>query len=245
MIAALFIGSAGLGITRMLAMRFMQVVWKKVYTDKRSFMFGTLYRAEKRINRAAIGGRLGSLGVLLGGLVIAGTTFVAHPLVAGLFAITALSALSINKWSKLFAQDAQVLKISLRNRMREGQPTTPHSSVPTLDVDMQELERVFRTYAPGRDYLTSYDFARYHEGERLADAEEGKGNRLSRLVAQWCATRRSNAMLRDYADCIVDEDRHLVPAISKEMLVRFYQGLAQRDLKREQGEGDLDPSPAN
>ena len=242
-IGALFTGSAVLGITRMLAMRFMQVVWKKCYTDKRGFMFGTMYRAEKRINRAATGGRLGSLAVMAGGLYFAIHMFSAHPVVAALFALTALSALSINKWSKLFALDAQVLKISLRNRMREGLPTIPRDSVPTFDVDRQELERVFRTYAPGREYLTSYDFARYHEGERLADAAEGKGNGLTRQLAQWCANRRSNTILRDYADCIVEEDRHLVPAISKDMLVRYYEGLAQRDLKREHDEGDRDPSP--
>src|SRR5207248_3245923 len=41
------------------------------------------------------------------------------------------------------------------------------------DMDMDEFELTFRTYAPGRDYLTAYDFARMHEGDRLRDKREG------------------------------------------------------------------------
>ncbi|MGK3847838.1 hypothetical protein, partial [Enterococcus faecium] len=88
------------------------------------------------------------------------------------------SGIATRKLSNTFVVDAQVLKVSLRNRMREGQPLTNVASLPgdTADVDMEDFERMFRTYAPGRDYLTAYDFARMHEGDAVANARAGKGN---------------------------------------------------------------------
>src|SRR5690242_17215257 len=55
-----------LAVTRMLAMRFLQQCWKRCYTDKRAFMFGTLTRGERWINRAALFGRLEALTILVG-----------------------------------------------------------------------------------------------------------------------------------------------------------------------------------
>jgi hypothetical protein len=111
------------------------------------------------------------------------------------------------------------------------------------DVDMEEFERMFRCYAPGRDYLTAYDLARMREGNQLRDAREGRGNWLSRRMGRLASKRRSDQLLPLFADRVVEEDHKLVPAISRELLLRFYQGSAQYDLLREHEEGDLDPSP--
>jgi hypothetical protein len=111
------------------------------------------------------------------------------------------------------------------------------------DLDLEEFERMFRCYAPGRDYLTAYDFARVREGNQWRDARAGRGNWLSRCAGRLAAKRRSDQLLLLFADRVVEEDHSLVPAISKELLLRFYQGTAQDDLLREHDEGDLDPSP--
>ncbi len=111
-------------------MRFLQQCWKRCYTDKRAFMFGTLTRGELWINRAAFFGRLEALAVLLGAGGLACWLVVSEPLLAVLLALLALSAISIWLHSKAFAADAQLLKISLRNRMREGQPVCDPSSLP-------------------------------------------------------------------------------------------------------------------
>jgi hypothetical protein len=346
LLAALAVAPCALAVKRMLAMRFMQEVWKKAYTDKRAFMFGTLTRAEQWIERAAFFGRLQALAVMGGAAALAWTTFALHPFIAALFVVVGLSAISTRKWSNVFADDAQVLKVSLRNRMREGRPITSPSMMtggtalqkrywflkddneapvatfasmlrslrksgqplwtamgtsflsllsfgrktqkgmswrqkreagiplfgffsiylPNIaqafgdsatriyaradnnkgllagDLDMEEFERMFRTYAPGRDYLTEYDFARMQEGNRLRDAREGRGSKLSRLLGRLAAKRRSDQLFPMFADRVVEEDRQLVRAISKDMLLRFYQGAAQYDVILEHTEGDLDPS---
>jgi hypothetical protein len=111
------------------------------------------------------------------------------------------------------------------------------------DLDMEEFERMFRTHAPGRAYLTAYDCARMREGNQLRDARERRGNWLSRIIGRLAAKRRADQLFLLFADRVVEEDHNLVPAISREMLLRFYQGAAQHDLLREHVEGDLDPSP--
>ena len=80
------------------------------------------------------------------------------------------------------------------------------------------------------------------EGNQLRDARDGRGNRLSRLTGRLAAKRRTDQLLLLFADVVVEEDHNLVPAVSKAMLLRFYQGAAQYDLLREHKEGDLDPS---
>src|SRR5207249_1410763 len=57
------------------------------------------------------------------------------------------------------------------------------------DLDMEEFERMWRTYAPGRDYLTAYDFRRMREGNQQRDAREGRGNGLSRTAGRLAAKR--------------------------------------------------------
>jgi len=337
----------GLAVKRMLAMRFMQQCWKRCNTDKRAFMFGTLTRGEQWINRAAFFGRLEALVVIVGAGSLAGWLVASNPLVAVLLSLVALSAIPTRQRSNAFAADAQLLKISLRNRMRAGQPVTDFARLPgdtalqkrywflkgdnerpvatfgsmyralrlsglppwtafgtsalsllsfgrktqrgmtsaqkrgagigrfawfdiylpnisqaqgysstrvyapadntrglrPGDLDMQEFERMFRAYAPGRDYLTAYDFARMREGNHLRDAREGRGNWLTRLTGRIAAKRRVDQLLLLFADRVVEENHVLVPTMSKEMLLRFYHGAAQYDLLREHEEGDLDPSP--
>jgi hypothetical protein len=346
-ILCLALPPVGLVVMRMLAMRFMQQCWKRCYTDKRACMFGTLTRTEQWINRAAFLGRLEALAVLAGFGTLAGLLIGSNSLLAALMAAVALSAIPTRVRSNAFARDARVLKISLRNRMRDGQPVTNPAHLPgetalqkrywflrgdhdtpvatfgsmyqalrqsglpawtafgtTIlsllsfgpktqkgmtsaqkreagigflgwfriylpnisqaqgyastriyapadntrglkpgDLDMQEFELMFRTYAPGRDFLTSYDFARMREGNQLRDAREGRGNRLLRLLGRLAAKRRAEQLMLLFPDRVAEEDHNLVPAISRDMLLRFYQGAAQYDLLREHEEGDLDPSP--
>ncbi len=174
-VLALAGGTVALAVTRMLAMRFMQQCWKKCYTDRRATMFGTLYRAELWINRAARYGRLGSLAVMAGFTALACTQYAAHPLIAILSGLAALSGVTTWTRSNVFAMDAQVLKVSLRNRMREGQPanevsataaTTTAAATPAAvasnrdnrfglgcvsnqgAVDMAAFNAMFQSYAP-------------------------------------------------------------------------------------------------
>ncbi|MGP0094236.1 MAG: peroxidase family protein [Xanthobacteraceae bacterium] len=333
-----------LAVKRMLATRFMQQVWNKCYTDKRGFMFGTLTRAEQWINRAATFGKLWALVVIAGAGAFGWAVHSAHPLLALVLVVVALSGIPSFTWSNAFAADAAVLKIALRNRMREGQavsevaglpgatalqkrywflkgnnekpvatfsscmgaliesglpawtafgttvlslvsfgPKTQHGlseqqkreaglgmfdiCLPNIaqaesysstrvyapadnrkglaagELDMDEFDRMFRLYAPGRDCLTAYDFERMGEGNRLRDAREGRGTPISRLIGRLAGKRRTGQLLLLFADRVVEEDRKLVPAISRDMLLRFYQGSAQYDLMLEHQEGDRDPSP--
>jgi len=331
-----------LTVKRMLAMRFLQICWKKCYTDKRFFMFGTLERAENSMNSAAHFGRAHAMAVTYVSLFLAWTFFATHPVVSVLLVAIALNGLRTRKWSNAFAAEAHVLKIALRNRMREGTPVTDPETLPgatdierrywflkgenaepiatfgscykalkdqglpawkafgsTLvsmlsfgrksrkgltglmkrkvgfgiylpgliqakgysstriyapvgntkgitpgNVDMDEFNLMCRLYAPGRDYFSAYDFARMREGNCHRDADEGRGNWFSRFTGRLASKRRADQLLLLFADRIVEEDKKLVPAISHEMLLRFYQGAAQVDLNREHTEGDIDPTPA-
>ena len=341
LLAVIAVGALSLVVKRMLAMRFMQQVWQKCYTDKRIFMFGTLSRAERWINNAAHFGRLGAGALMGGGMALAWMLHASHPVVALLCGVVGLSGLRAWKLANTFVVDAQVLKISLRNRMREGQTLTnaaslpgetaiakrywflkgnnekpvatftscyralkksglptwkalgttffsvvnfgpktqrgmtrrqkreagiglldffsiyipnlsqaqssltsgiyaPHGNTKGLvpgDVDMERFERMFRTYAPGRDYLTAYDFGRMHEGDAVLNARQGKGNILTRAIHKASAKRRTDQLLMLFADHVCEQDRNLVPAITKECLLRFYQGSAEYDLIREHSNG--------
>jgi hypothetical protein len=95
---------------------------------------------------------------------------------------------------------------------------------------MEAFELMFRRYAPGRDYLTAYDFARMHEGNAVDQARAGKGNLLTRAIHKLSAKRRSDQLLMLFADHVCEEDRNLVPAITRDCLLRFYQGSAEYDL---------------
>ena len=280
-LAALVLVPVAMALNRMLAMRLAQELWKKAYTDKRTFMFATLNRTEKVIEGSALLGRIQALAVLAGAGWAAGAWHARQPWVAALFLLAGLSASSAWTGSRAFAADAQLLWISLRNRMREGQPGTDPSELPGAtalekrlgvlplpglftillgdrgaslpgagiyaqahnprglpagELDLEAFEAMFRAFAPGRDYLTAYDFSRMHEGHRLREAAQGQGNALSRWLRRLAAGRSGNQVLHRYADRVVEEDSQLRPAISKAMLLRFYNGAAEHDLLREQRE---------
>jgi hypothetical protein len=252
-----------LTVRRMLAMRFMQQCWQKCYTDRRGQMFGTLNRAEHSLERAALFGRVQAGAVIgIGGLLA--LAFVgSSPLLGALLAAVSISGFFTWKWSNRFAHEAHLAKVALRNRMRAGQPVlelcdmagttlvekrsrysqadtdfNPYLFTADGEVNEAEFERACRQYAPGRDYLTAYDLHRMNEGTAVREGKEGHGSWWSRLCKQFSNNRKADRLVDDYADCVVEEDRQLVPAVSIVMLKAILQGKAQANLQRELVEGD-------
>jgi len=220
LVLTVLLSAVAMAVTRLFARRFMQLCEKKCNTDRRVFMFPTLYRAEESVWIASYVGHVCSVGIILlafGCMALA--SYHSYAWISLLFLLSGLSALSTSNWANAFTDNAQLLKIALRNRMRAGQPGTQPK--PLNDSDAQELERLFRTYAPGRQYFTAYDFARMYETERANGPASGKGKRWSRRV------------LKAHADLIVEEDRKLVPAITRETYILVLQGVAQKDLAQE------------
>lgn len=109
------------------------------------------------------------------------------------------------------------------------------------DVDLEEFDRMFSTYAPGRDYMTEYDFSRLREGNRWRAAQEGVGGPLSRFIGSIAVKHRTDQLLQLYADRVANEDKVLVPAISRGMLLRVYQGTAQADIMAERALDGVHP----
>jgi hypothetical protein len=105
---------------------------------------------------------------------------------------------------------------------------------------MEEFDIMFRQYAPGRDYMTAYDMARMREWNQWRDAQEGRGNVLTRTLGRFAAKRRADQLIELYADRVVAEDNKLVPAVSRDMMLRVYQGSAQADVSRERAASGLD-----
>ncbi|MGD9681729.1 MAG: peroxidase family protein [Candidatus Obscuribacterales bacterium] len=261
LLAALVAAPLALVVRRMLAMRYMQQVWQKCYTDRRRSMFSVLLSAERSIERAARFGRLHALGVLLVMTALAIVGFhTGHGILGFLTLAVAASSISTYKWSSAFANDAQVLKISLRNRMREGVPFKTFSTLTSSgvarqkravfdghmpaslrtveerlykgagEVDMEAFDLMFRTYAPGRDYMTAYDFARKAEGDRL---REGRKGLVSGFLSALSSRRRVRELLFHFADVVANEDKKLVPAISRERLLGFLDGSAHAEILEE------------
>jgi len=144
------------------------------------------------------------------------------PWLSVLFLLTALSAVSTLRWSRAFTERVKVLNVALRNRMSAGHATDAAAGT-TGQVDANELARLLSRYAPGRDYLTAYDFARLHEGERIRAAMTGRPGVVRRLVTRWIAPRQTARLLDAFADLVVEEDRKLVPAITKGVLFKVYR----------------------
>jgi hypothetical protein len=253
--AALAIAPLAQTARRMLAMNFMRQVWQNCYTDKRDTMFGTLYKGELWINISAICGGVQSLLVMCAFSWLGWAIYATQPWVALLAALTSLSGLSIWKWSARFAQDAQILKIALRERMRKGKSVIRAASFNCekarywLSVDSEEqFERMLMKHAPGRDCMTPYDFERLHEENRV---NKKRGILLTALLlpwdlaCQWFAQMRTDKLLAQFADRTpMDSDEHqFLPAVSREMLLRLCDGSAEHALKREKEKGDCDPSP--
>lgn len=264
LLALMLVIPTWLTVRRMLAMRFMQLCWKKCYTDRRGMMFGTLSRAEHSLDRAAHFGRLQAGAVMGIGGVLALAFASTNPWLAMLLGLVSFSGIFTWKWSNRFASQAHMAKIALRNRMRDGQTEIKLEDLSgatvlekrsrfsqegidfnerlfTADggVDEKEFERLCRTYSPGRLYFTEYDFARMHEGQRAAEAKEGKGNWFTRWMKERSNRRKTATLLHLYGDRVVEEDRHLVPAISHEMLRNALHGTAQANVEREMREGDV------
>ena len=103
------------------------------------------------------------------------------------------------------------------------------------DIDMDEFNRLFRDFGM-HDYLTAYDLARIREANQYRDAQEGRGTWFKRMIGRYAGKRRADQLLGLFADRVVWEDGKdgkLVPAISREQLLRFYQGSAHYDLIRD------------
>lgn len=109
------------------------------------------------------------------------------------------------------------------------------------DVDVAEFDRLFSTYAPGRDYMTAYDFSRMREGVRAEAAEQGRGSAVARLLGAAANKHRTDQLLQLYGDAVANEDKKLVPAISRDMLLRVYQGTAQVDIMKERALDGIHP----
>jgi hypothetical protein len=242
-------GSVVAAMTRLLARRFLQQCEQNCNTDKRGFMFGTLYRAEGRILRASLWGALGSVAMMLTAAGCAVAVWSSHPWLSVLFALCAVSATSTWRWSSAFTANVQVLKVALRQRMRAGQPEGELASTHfRMAVDLDEVNRLFLSYAPGRTYFTEYDFARMAELERVRKAASTRCpitrlfGGIPRRIGQFVQYHRNLRLLRLFADMVVEEDRKLVPAVSREMYVKALQGVAQVELQREM-RAPGDPSP--
>lgn len=251
-----------LTVRRMLAMRFMHQCWNMCYTDKRGKMFGTLERAEHSLNRAAHFGRLQAYAVMgIGGLLalaFAGS----HPWLAAMLGVVAFTGIFTRKWSNRFAKEAHILMVSLRNRMRVGAPAITFADLPGVttsdkrsqfsqegtdfcddlyhnsgEVNMRQVDQMFMKFAPGRDYMTAYDFSRMNEDTAVRSA---CGNWFTRWLQQRANTRKTNYLVQIFADRVVEEDRQLVVAISKGMVVDILQGVAQANIAREEAVVDND-----
>jgi hypothetical protein len=106
------------------------------------------------------------------------------------------------------------------------------------DIDMDEFDRLFRDFGM-HDSLTAYDFARIREANQYRDAKEGRGNFFSRAIGRYAGKRRAAQLIELFADRVVWEDGKdggWVPAISREQLLRFYQGAAHYDLINQRAE---------
>jgi len=223
----LLVAVIAVAMTRLLARRFMELCEKRCNTDKRADMLSTLYGAETSIRWASHISRWGSWSILLCTIYGAYWAYPIHLWLSLGFVSIAVSTLSTWQWANAFTENVHLLKIALRNRMRAGQSADIQMPTLTSEED-KELSRLFRTYAPGREYLTVYDFNRMYEVERRSFFGIGNGKHWSRRI------------LIDHADLIVEEDRKLVPAITKNTYILMIKGLAQQKLKQEKQTPGLD-----
>lgn len=109
------------------------------------------------------------------------------------------------------------------------------------NVDESVFDEMFSRYAPGRDYMTAYDFARMREDKRWRDSQAGIGGPVSRWLGEIAVKKRTSQLLQLYADTVANEDKHLVPAISRGMMLRVYKGTAQADIAAERALDGVHP----
>jgi hypothetical protein len=215
----LAIAALAVAFGRSIARRHMMNCARKAYTDKRQFMFKELYTGVDYIRWSSWAGKLWAVSVLVLCCLAVISGWSGPRSLAVCYAICVISAISAWKWSKATIATALLLKVSLRNRMREGQ--TRAEPEPKLSSPVQsELENLRKRYAPGRDYFTAYDFARMREAQPVNVLATRVSGRFTRL-------------LFNHADLVVEEDRSLVPAISMGMCARVLLGLADKDVARE------------
>ncbi len=113
------------------------------------------------------------------------------------------------------------------------------------DVNIKQLDRIFRQFAPGLSRLTEYDCARLREWCNVRDAKAKRGNFFSRLFGQLKLKRRHDQLFEVYADTTAADEAAgtTVQAISYEQLLAVYKGTARQQLVRELREGSENPRP--
>ncbi len=229
LLGMLTVGTLAIAIGRSISRRHMQNCEKKCNTDKRQFMFRTLYRADDIVRWTSAAAKVWAASVF----VICGSAFVAslptQHWLSVCYVICAVSACSAWKRSRSTSNCQHLLKVSLRNRMRGEHPRSEAES--ELSSDMQaEFEQLRRRFAPGRDYFTAYDFARMREAQPQNALSNRSGGRYRKL-------------LFDHADLVVEENRQLVPAISVTACFRVLLGMADADVVLERALPES-PNPA-
>lgn len=109
------------------------------------------------------------------------------------------------------------------------------------DMDEAAFDEMFSRYAPGRDYMTAYDFSRMREDKRWRDSRSGVGGPVSRFFGEIAVKARTTQLLQLYGDTVANEDKTLVPAISRGMMRRVYKGTAQADIMAERALDGVHP----
>ena len=98
------------------------------------------------------------------------------------------------------------------------------------DVDMAEIDRVFREFAVGRDYLTEYDVICMQEANWDRDTTHSW---LAKKVGLFASKKRFRQLFARFADRVAYEDEkdgRLVKAISREQFVYFFTGGLKYDV---------------
>lgn len=108
-----------------------------------------------------------------------------------------------------------------------------HETTPAVrrgDLDRAEVDRVFREFAVGRDYLTEYDVIRMQEANWDRDTTHSW---LAKKVGLFASKKRFRQLFARFADRVAYEDEkdgRLVKAISREQFVYFFEGGLKYDV---------------
>ena len=165
-----------------------------------------------------------SLHLLVGKQTHRGTTRkTRHEAGVGLFGLNPLDIYLPSLTCAAFVANPRVYATSANHDAASG------------NVDPNAFDRMMRLFAPGRDYMTAYDFARMHEADFLRDQQDEVGNVWSRWIGRWYARQESALMIGNFADRVVADDYVLVPAISRDRLMQVYHGQAVLEVLKERG----------
>lgn len=108
-----------------------------------------------------------------------------------------------------------------------------HETTATLkrgDVNRDEIDRIFREFAVGRDYLTEYDVIRMQEANWDRDTTHSY---LAKKVGLFASKKRFRQLFARFADRVAYEDEkdgRLVKAISREQFTYFFEGGLKYDV---------------